>query len=71
LDNGKVVLEHRTPDNSIVLSKNYFESFEQAYEFLKSGNMFSFASHAFYLSKELKNAFEKLKKGEEYEQDSI
>ena len=70
LENGKVVLEHRTPDNSIVLWKNSFETFEQAYEFLKSGNMFSFASHAFYLSKELKNAFEKLKKGEEYEQDS-
>ncbi|MCC5994380.1 MAG: thymidylate synthase [Candidatus Aenigmarchaeota archaeon] len=70
LENGKVVLEHRTPDNSIVLWKNSFENFEQAYEFLKSGNMFSFASHAFYLSKELKNAFEKLKKGEEYEQDS-
>jgi hypothetical protein len=32
--------------------------------------MFSFASHAFYLSKELKNAFEKLKKGEDYEQDA-
>jgi thymidylate synthase len=71
LENGKVVLEHRTPDNSIVLWKNSFETFEQAYEFLKSGNMFSFASHAFYLSKELKNAFEKLKKGEEYEQDSV
>ena len=70
LENGKVVLEHRTPDNSIVLWKNSFETFEQAYEFLKSGNMFSFASHASYLSKELKNAFEKLKKGEEYEQDS-
>jgi thymidylate synthase len=70
LENGKVVLEHRTPDNSIVLWKNSFETFEQAYEFLKSGSMFSFASHAFYLSKELKNAFEKLKKGEEYEQDS-
>jgi len=70
LENGRVVLEHRTPDNSIVLWKNSFETFEQAYEFLKSGNMFSFASHAFYLSKELKNAFEKLKKGEEYEQDS-
>ena len=70
LENGKVVLEHRTPDNSIVLWKNSFESFDQAYEFLKSGNMFSFAFHAFYLSKELKNAFEKLKKGEEYEQDS-
>jgi len=70
LENGKVVLEHRTPDNSIVLWKNYFESFEQAYEFLKSGSMFSFASHAFYLSKELKTAFEKLKKGEEYRQDS-
>jgi len=70
LENGKVVLEHRTPDNSIVLSKNYFENFEQAYEFLKSGNMFSFASHAFYLSKELRSAFEKLEKGEEYEQDS-
>ena len=71
LENGKVVLEHRTPDNSIVLWKNSFETFEQAYGFLKSGNMFSFASHAFYLSKELKNAFEKLKKGEEYEQDSV
>jgi len=71
LENGKVVLEHRSPDNSTVLWRNYFESFEQAYEFLKSGSMFSFASHAFYLSKELKNAFEKLKKGEEYEQDSI
>jgi thymidylate synthase len=71
LENGKVVLEHRTPDNSIVHWKNSFETFEQAYEFLKSGNMFSFASHAFYLSKELKNAFEKLKKGEEYEQDSV
>ena len=70
LENGKVVLEHRTPDNSIVLWKNSFETFEQAYEFLKSGNIFSFASHAFYLSKELKNAFEKLKKGEEYVQDS-
>jgi thymidylate synthase len=71
LENGKVVLEHRTPDNSIVLWKNSFETFEQAYDFLKSGNMFSFASHAFYLSKELKSAFEKLKKGEEYEQDSV
>jgi len=70
LENGKVVVEHRSPDNSMVLWKNSFESFDQAYEFLKSGNMFSFASHAFYLSKELKNAFEKLKKGEEYEQDS-
>jgi thymidylate synthase len=70
LENGKVVLEHRTPDNSIVLWKNSFETFEQAHRFLKSGNMFSFASHAFYLSKELKNAFEKLKKGEEYEQDA-
>jgi thymidylate synthase len=70
LENGKVVLEHRTPDNSIVLWKNSFETFEQAHRFLKSGNMFSFASHAFYLSKELKNAFEKLKRGEEYEQDS-
>jgi thymidylate synthase len=70
LENGKVVLEHRTPDNSIVLWKNSFETFEQAYEFLKIGNMFSFASHASYLSKELKNAFEKLKKGEEYEQES-
>jgi thymidylate synthase len=70
LENGKVVLEHRTPDNSIVLWKNSFETFEQAHRFLKSGNMFSFASHAFYLSKELKNAFEKLNKGEEYEQDA-
>jgi thymidylate synthase len=70
LENGKVVLEHRTPDNSVILWKNSFETFEQAYRFLKSGNMFSFASHAFYLSKELKNAFEKLKKGEEYEQDA-
>ena len=69
-ENGKVVLEHRTPDNSIILSKNYFENFEQTYEFLKSGNIFSFASHAFYLSKELKNAFEKLKEGEEYKQGS-
>jgi thymidylate synthase len=70
LENGKVVLEHRTPDNSFILWKNSFETFEQAYRFLKSGNMFSFASHAFYLSKELKNAFDKLKKGEEYEQDA-
>jgi thymidylate synthase len=70
LENGKVVLEHRTPDNSVILWKNSFETFEQAYRFLKSGNMFSFASHAFYLSKELKNAFEKLKKGEDYEQDA-
>jgi thymidylate synthase len=70
LENGKVVLEHRTPDNSVILWKNSFETFEQAHRFLKSGNMFSFASHAFYLSKELKNAFEKLKKGEEYEQDA-
>jgi thymidylate synthase len=70
LENGKVVLEHRTPDNSVILWKNSFETFEQAYKFLKSGNMFSFASHAFYLSKELKNAFEKLKKGEDYEQDA-
>jgi thymidylate synthase len=70
LENGKVVLEHRTPDNSFILWKNSFETFEQAYRFLKSGNMFSFASHAFYLSKELKNAFEKLKKGEDYEQDA-
>jgi len=70
LESEKVVLEHRTPDNSIVLSKNYFESFEQAYEFLKSGNMFSFASHAFYLSKELKSAFGKLKERGEYEQES-
>jgi thymidylate synthase len=70
LENGKVVLEHRTPDNSFILWKNSFETFEQAYRFLKSGNMFSFASHAFYLSKELKNAFDKLKKGEDYEQDA-
>jgi len=70
LEDGKVVVEQRTPDNSFVLWKNCFETFDQAYEFLKSGNMFSFASHAFYLSKELKSAFEKLKKGEEYEQDS-
>jgi thymidylate synthase len=70
IENQKVILEQRTPDNSLILFKNEFEDFKQAYNFLKNNNMFSFASHAAYLSKEIKNAFEKLKKREEYGQDS-
>ena len=69
IQNEKVILEHRTPDNSALLFKKEFENFEEAYELLRSGNMFTFASHAFYLSKELRNAFEKLRRGEEYIQD--
>ena len=70
LENGKVVVEHRTPDNSILLLKKEFENFDEAYKFFKNENLFTLYSHLLYLNKELKNAFEKLEGSEEYFQDS-
>ena len=70
LKDGKVVVEHRTPDNLILLFKKEFENFDEAYKFLKNENLFTLYSHSFYLGKELKNAFKKLKEGKEYIQDS-
>jgi len=70
LENGKVAVEHRSPDNSILLFKKEFENFDEAYKFFKNENLFTLYSHSLYLSKELKNAFEKLERGEEYFQDS-
>mgnify|MGYP001772913104 FL=1 len=68
-ENGKVVVEHRTPDHSIITFKESSDNFHEIYNKLKGGIYFSLADHALYLGKELKKAFDKLKRGEKYIQD--
>jgi len=70
IENEKVILEHRTPDNSTLLSREEFKNFEEVPKFIRNNeNMFTPPSHAAYLINELRNAFEKLGRGEEYIQD--
>ncbi|MGC9079211.1 MAG: thymidylate synthase [Nanopusillaceae archaeon] len=68
-DEDKVTLEHRTPDMSIVDYKISSRNFWEIYNSLKGGSFFTLYDHALYLGKEIKAAFEKLKRGEKYVQD--
>ncbi len=69
IKDNKVVLEHRTPDNSYVLFRIESKDLWEIYNAIKGGNLVSLNDHALYLGKELKTAFEKLKRGEKYVQD--
>ena len=69
IKDDKVVLEHRTPDNSSILFRIESKDFWEIYNAIKGGNLVSLPDHALYLGKELKTAFEKLRKGEKYIQD--
>lgn len=68
-DQDKITLEHRTPDHTIIDLKISSKNFWEIYDSLKGGSFFSVWDHALYLGKELKTAFEKLKRGEKYVQD--
>lgn len=68
-ENDKIVLEHRTPDNSSIDFKIESKDFWEIYNSLKGGSFFSLYDHALYLGKEITKAFEKLKRGEKYIQD--
>jgi len=70
IEDGKVILEHRTPDNSTLLIREEFKNFEEVVKFIRNNeNIFTSPWHAVYLINELRNAFEKLRRGEEYIQD--
>ncbi|MEM5811144.1 MAG: hypothetical protein QXG91_00120 [Candidatus Aenigmatarchaeota archaeon] len=45
------------------------DKFSNIYNHFKNEDMFSLATHAFYLGKEIKIAFEKLSKKEKYIKD--
>ncbi len=65
-----IKVEHKTPDNLHTINSWEGKSFEEIYEKLKTVVYPFLPLHAFYLSGELKRAFEKLEKNEEYTQDS-
>ncbi|MEM5831514.1 MAG: thymidylate synthase [Candidatus Aenigmatarchaeota archaeon] len=67
--NNKIVVEQREPKSMRLVSKVKSNEFSDIYNHFKNGNMFTLASHAFYLGKEIKTAFEKLSKKERYIQD--
>ncbi|MEM5820712.1 MAG: thymidylate synthase [Candidatus Aenigmatarchaeota archaeon] len=69
VEDDKIVVEHRTPDNSAIDLKISSKDFWEIYNLLKGGSFFSLFDHALYMGKELKTAFEKLKRGEKYVQD--
>ncbi|MEM0480871.1 MAG: thymidylate synthase [Candidatus Aenigmatarchaeota archaeon] len=69
IKDDKIVLEHRTPDNSAIIFRIESKDFWEIYNALKGGNIVSLYDHALYLGKELRSAFEKFKRGEKYIQD--
>lgn len=68
-EGNNIKLEHRTPENSTITLKLESKNFWDIYQFLKGGSFFSTYDHALYLGKELKEAFHRLTKGEDYIQD--
>jgi len=68
-DEDGITLEHRTPDNSRIDFRIKSKDFWELYNSVKGGNFFSLFDHALYLGKELMNAYQKFKRGEEYKQD--
>ena len=69
VDSDGITLEHRTPDNSRIDFKIKSKDFWELYNAVKGGNFFGLPDHALYLGKELRSAYEKFKRGEEYRQD--
>ncbi|MCS7123250.1 MAG: thymidylate synthase [Candidatus Aenigmarchaeota archaeon] len=69
LKDNKVVLEQRVPKTSQISFRIESNNFEEIYNALKGDIMFSSFNHALYLGKEIKTAFEKLKRKEKYIQD--
>ncbi len=66
-DGNRVVVEHWNAHHRDLLSKQYFDSYGDAYEWLRKREGFTLFSHALYLGREIWRAF----KERDYEQDRV
>ncbi len=65
-EKDKIIIEHRTPDHNKILSKEEFNDFRSAYNYLKGISAFMLPSHALYIGKEIRRAFDSIERGDKY-----